>query len=73
MTDFEVNTYQVMPDLAESDFVALKAAISKRGVLALVISDCCGVWSQGALTSGSEKEYRPAHGGTRGGTLRSES
>jgi phage N-6-adenine-methyltransferase len=33
MTDFEVNNYQVMPELAENDFAALKADIAERGVL----------------------------------------
>ena len=33
MTDCELNNDQVMPALAESDFVALKADIAERGVL----------------------------------------
>lgn len=39
MTDFELNNYQVMPALAESDFVALKADIAGRGVLVPVEYD----------------------------------
>jgi hypothetical protein len=38
VTDFELNNYQLMPALAESDFVALKADITERGVL--IPADC---------------------------------